>query len=192
MFLWTSLTVSQSEQIEESGLACAPCPVEAGDLLAEQIQGKNINEISYLATDYLNHFGEIIMLIEMAVMMPECREDALAWEPKSYCDHFLGSGLSAPDVYIAAYEAAPMEYRFPFDETVEKMTSLAHEGIQKLGLAEEVDERASVQITEIVAQLRTLSDQAASIVNGHLSSSRQDAIDAIMDDQDAIDAIMGG
>ena len=45
MFLWTSLTVSQSEQIEESGLACAPCPVEAGDLLAEQIQGKNINDI---------------------------------------------------------------------------------------------------------------------------------------------------
>ena len=36
-FLWTSLTVSQSEQIEESGLACAPCPVEAGDLLLDDV-----------------------------------------------------------------------------------------------------------------------------------------------------------
>src|SRR3546814_1723486 len=36
------------------------------------VRGKNINQNTLLATDYLNHFNEIIMLLEMLPSMPEC------------------------------------------------------------------------------------------------------------------------
>ena len=47
--------------------------------IARLVRGKNINETSLLATDYLNHFNEIIMLLDMIPSMPECLEDARGW-----------------------------------------------------------------------------------------------------------------
>ena len=55
----------------------------------ERVRGTNISEQTLLATDYLNHFNEIVMLLEMLADIPECFEDAKAWAPKSYPDHFL-------------------------------------------------------------------------------------------------------
>ena len=45
---------------------------------AERLQGTNINTSKLLATDYLNHFNEVIMLIEMVPDMPDIIEDVLA------------------------------------------------------------------------------------------------------------------
>ncbi len=61
------------------------------------VSGSNINEQTLLATDYLNHFNEVVMLIEMIADMPECLEDAKAWAPKSYQDHFRDSNFSDRD-----------------------------------------------------------------------------------------------
>ena len=55
---------------------------------AEQLRAANINPRSGLATDYLNHFNEAIMLLEMVPDMPECAEDFLTWTPLSYAEHF--------------------------------------------------------------------------------------------------------
>ncbi len=49
----------------------------------------NVNDDTYLATDYLNHFNEIVMLLEMIPDMPDILEDAKEWRPKSYDQHFL-------------------------------------------------------------------------------------------------------
>ena len=56
--------------------------------LRRLVQGKNIHQDTLLATDYLNHFNEIVMLLELVADMPDCLEDALEWQPKSYEDHF--------------------------------------------------------------------------------------------------------
>jgi hypothetical protein len=37
-----------------------------------QLVGANINPTTWLATDYLNHFNEAIMLLEMLPCAPEC------------------------------------------------------------------------------------------------------------------------
>src|SRR3546814_4071681 len=58
------------------------------------VRGKNINQNTLLATDYLNHFNEIIMLLEMVPSMPECYRDAVEWRPKSYAQHFRDSCFS--------------------------------------------------------------------------------------------------
>lgn len=39
---------------------------------AERLRVANINPRTGLATDYLNHFNEAVMLLEMVPDMPEC------------------------------------------------------------------------------------------------------------------------
>ena len=56
----------------------------------------NINPRTGLATDYLNHFNEAIMLLEMVPDMPECAEDFLDLDPLSYAEHFTGLQLQGP------------------------------------------------------------------------------------------------
>ena len=46
---------------------------------AARLRAANINPRTGLATDYLNHFNEAIMLLEMIPDMPECAEDFLLW-----------------------------------------------------------------------------------------------------------------
>ena len=53
-----------------------------------QLRAANINPRTGLATDYLNHFNEAVMLLEMIPDMPECAEDFLTWRPLSYAEHF--------------------------------------------------------------------------------------------------------
>src|SRR5437879_2914571 len=71
---------------------------------AAQLRAANINLRTGLATDYLNHFNEAIMLLEMVPDMPECAEDFLTWRPLSYAEHFWASNFKARDLAIEAYE----------------------------------------------------------------------------------------
>jgi hypothetical protein len=66
----------------------------------------NINPTTGLATDYLNHFNEAIMLLEMLTAMPECGEDFLAWRPMTYCEHFAASSFKERDLAMQAYDVA--------------------------------------------------------------------------------------
>ena len=54
-----------------------------------------------LSTDYLNHFTEAIMLLEMAGELPECLDDLRAWRPKTYTEHFATSRFSNREAVIA-------------------------------------------------------------------------------------------
>ena len=85
---------------------------------ADRLQGTNINPVTLLATDYLSHFNEVIMLIEMIADMPDMIEDVLAWEPKSYEKHFADSGFKDKDLAIEAYGAAPEDLKAQFDALV--------------------------------------------------------------------------
>ena len=73
---------------------------------AERLRVANINPRTGLATDYLNHFNEAVMLLEMVPDMPECAEDFLTWTPLSYAEHFTASNFKARDLAIEAYERA--------------------------------------------------------------------------------------
>ena len=59
------------------------------DTRAALLRAANINPRTGLATDYLNHFNEAVMLLEMVPDIPECAEDFLAWTPLTYPEHFL-------------------------------------------------------------------------------------------------------
>ncbi|MGB0750072.1 MAG: hypothetical protein ACPGO3_15130 [Magnetospiraceae bacterium] len=156
----------------------------AYDGLREKVKGRNINEQTLLATDYLNHFNEVIMLIEMVPDMPECLEDVQDWQPKSYPDHFRDSSFSDKDLAIEAYEHAPERYREPFDATVDKANRLVRVTIERLEKAiEHEDPDALPHITAAAcAALKTLLDQASAIIHGSETTMDQSEIDGLLSD----------
>src|SRR5580698_7315743 len=104
-----------------------PTPQKAGPVdpaRAARLRAANINPRTGLATDYLNHFNEAIMLLEMVPDMPECVEDFLGWQPLSYCEHFTASNFKGRDLAIEAYESADTGIRAEFDNITTAMTSI--------------------------------------------------------------------
>src|SRR3954464_5396825 len=80
--------------------------VSANRASAAQLRAVNINPRTGLATDYLNHFNEAIMLLEMIPDLPDCADDFLAWQPLSYREHFAASNFKARELAIEAYDSA--------------------------------------------------------------------------------------
>ena len=91
---------------------------------AAQLRAANINPRTGLATDYLNHFNEAIMLLEMVPDIPECAQDFLDWRPLSYSEHFHASNFKARDLAIEAYETTDTVTRTEFDNITSAMTSI--------------------------------------------------------------------
>ena len=137
--------------------------------LRRLVRGKNISEKTLLATDYLNHFNEIIMMLEMVPMMADCFEDAKSWQPKSYSEHFLTSCFTDKELAVLAYENAPDRYRIPFDDTIEEMDRRVLRGLGQIqALILEGDSGAlEVLVNDLCGGLRDLVDRASAIIHGH-------------------------
>ncbi len=103
-----------------------PTPRQPGhdEARAAQLRAANINPRTGLATDYLNHFNEAVMLLEMIPDMPECAEDFLTWYPLTYREHFIASHFKGRDLAIEAYDSADAIIRAEFDNITSAMTSI--------------------------------------------------------------------
>ena len=161
-------------------------PIHGGadsfDALREKVRGTNINEYTLLATDYLNHLNEPIMLLEMVADAPDLIEELAAWRLKSYVEHFAESTFADKDLAIRAYAVSPEAFREPFDRTIESAGRCIVSAVQALsqlaaeGRAEEVRTTAS----EVTAILGELVDRASSIIHGRFTTLGQTQIDQIM------------
>ncbi len=130
----------------------------------------NVNATSLLATDYLNHFNEALMLAEMLADMPDLADEFAEWSPKLYKDHFIDSGIADKQLAIDAYDFCPTEYRAPFDSTVAKVNRqlvLLQKSLLSDRVALEAGEKAAF-ITAKCNLIRKLIDRAAGIINGQL------------------------
>src|ERR1700759_4528328 len=116
-----SATAQTSAQDERATSLLAGLSAEAR---APALRTANINPQTGLATDYLNHFNEAIMLLEMIPDIPECADDFLDWHPLSYAEHFHASNFKARNLAIEAYEAANPATRAEFDGLTKAMTSI--------------------------------------------------------------------
>lgn len=109
-----------------------------GPLAADRLRAANIHPDTGLATDYLNHFNEVVMLLEMLPDMPDCAQDILSWGPASYAAHFERSGFADKQLAIAAYAAAPQALRTRFETVIEALDdelSLAQDKVRAGDLA---------------------------------------------------------
>lgn len=150
---------------------------------AEPATVAHINPVTGLATDYLNHFNEAIMLLEMLPAWPECRDDLRAWMPMSYCEHFRQSGFSGRDRAIAAYEKAEPETRDMLEALTETMIALVEHARKEIDA--EPNARVSAGIAErTAAWLKLLAAQAGAVINGQriqsTDSTPQSAVDRMI------------
>ena len=66
--------------------------------LRAHTDGTNVNAKTLLATDYLNTYNEVVMLLEMLPDAPnELVTDLECWRAKSYREHFQSSGFRDRD-----------------------------------------------------------------------------------------------
>jgi hypothetical protein len=157
------------------------------------VPGTNINEATLLASDYLNHFHELVMLLEAIASEPQSfADDLLSWRPLTYEEHFSESGFRDKNLAIAAYRRAPPKIRARFDEAVARLhgeaLTLVAEVASELGGSKRLDKTCA----SAAARLRVLIDEANAIANGDTLPDGRDP-DAIGDvgGQAAIDALFG-
>jgi hypothetical protein len=132
---------------------------------AAELKAANINPQTGLATDYLNHFNEAIMLLEMIPDMPECSEDFLQWSPLSYAEHFTASNFKARDLAISAYESADPDIRAEFDQMTETMSSILKEVGTAMRQATQ-DTTKSTLAEQAIGWLKPLVTAAGGVING--------------------------
>jgi hypothetical protein len=157
------------------------------------IPGTNINESTLLASDYLNHFHELVMLFEAISTEPDGFADLVSWRPLTYEEHFAESGFRDKNLAIAAYRRAPPRIRAHFDEAVARLHGEAVTLVAEV--ATDLGSKANTlnDTCEKAAQrLRMLIDEANAIANGEALPDRGDADGAgDVGGQAAIDALFG-
>lgn len=134
------------------------------------LEAANINADSFLATDYLNHFNEIVMLLEMVPDMPDMAEDCMDWEPASYEKHFEESGFAAKDLAIEAYHNAPTQFKEPFDRIINELDAIIEatlNGLRAVNVAERgVSPQAASLISNRVAQMQDYLAKMNRLIHG--------------------------
>lgn len=130
-----------------------------------RLAAANINPRTRLATDYLNHFNEVIMLLEMLPDMPEFAQDVIAWRPKSYVDHFANSHFKDRELAIAAYEAAPPPIKDRIDDLAHTMNKILVATRDALagGLSADGAAKLGVQVS---GWLKPMVAHAGGVING--------------------------
>jgi hypothetical protein len=156
-----------------STAATAPTPTHGDHMMpmgldedrAAVLRAANINPRTGLATDYLNHFNEAIMLLEMIPDLPECASDFLEWRPLSYAEHFHASNFKARDLAISAYEQADPAIRAEFDQLTSTMTSILTAVGQAMREASQDKTRARLA-EQATAWVKPLVMAAGGVING--------------------------
>jgi len=150
--------------------------------LRTRLSGTNISADTLLATDYLNHFNEIIMMLELVADMPEMLDDAKSWKPLGYVDHFRFSQFAERDLAIEVYGLIPEPRRRLFEDSV----ALAHARVA--GAVTELDEAIKQgdagmvrhRCGAIARDLHHLVDNISVIIHGGAVALDQPDIDGLM------------
>lgn len=117
-----------------------------------------------LSNDYLNHYSEILMLIEMASDDPAIGADLGEWQPVDYRAYFGASELRRASAALAAYDALPDDRRLAFERLVAAMDALATTAVFALQ-PPSVREAAPAIVKATAPALRGLIARAAAFLN---------------------------
>jgi len=146
----------------------------------------NINPRTGFATDYLNHFNEAIMLLELLADMPECLEDFFAWHPKKYDEHFATSRSRHRDVTLAAYAGADPELRQRLDRLADCMNEILA-ATREVMRQDPCNSGAAAIADLAVRWVKPMLVRARAVING---TEAEDANGRNIAAQSAVDALL--
>lgn len=165
--------------------ATPPRPAEPapGPLDPEALARGNINPRTGLATDYLNHFNEVLMLLELLPGAPEFAADILTWQPLNYHDYFVTSHFKDRKLALLAYEAADPMARQTLEEIADTMNDFLLSTLDSLR-GDLSPEAAGAIGTSAAVWLKPLVARAGAVING------QEAVPLEVADEDAAQAMV--
>ena len=88
-----------------------------------------VDAVTGLATDFLNQFNEVSMLLDMIVDDPSLIEDLEAWRSRDYVAHFAASGFADRHLVLEAYELSPPLTRRRFDALCGELADVLAQGL---------------------------------------------------------------
>jgi hypothetical protein len=130
-----------------------------------------VNPESGLANDYLNHFNEILLLIEnLPALLPEMIDEILAWRPIGYRDYFKNSPLPGSQETLQIYDGLDEAFRRDFETMIELLDKIVLKSIAIItdNRREDgtIDPDAIGGVCEKLAgDLRLVLDRTADLVN---------------------------
>ena len=140
----------------------------------------NICPETGLATDYLNHFNEVAMLIEMLPVMADAAADIVDWQPRTYPDHFHATGFRAKELAILAFETARPEVLLAFSASCRKVEAAIADIQARLAAGADPEVFAGAAAADLYDRIATVG----AVILGHEatpSGGEQDAVDALFD-----------
>src|SRR5882672_3265187 len=126
--------------------------------------GAHLNPATGLAGNYLDHFNQAIMLLELLAATPDCAVNFHAWRPCTYQDYLQSSPGKQNDDAIAAYEATDPQVRARFETLIATMTDVltATQDVMQstppspaIGM---LANRAALWVARLAAQARAVID----------------------------------
>lgn len=133
----------------------------------EHLAAANINPNTFLATDYLNHFNNVVMLLELLPEMPDCAEEVVAWAPLAYDDYFRTSHFRERDLAIAAWHAADPAIRAEFDSAVTHLDCAMAEALALVDGHDPTDVESGDRLRDFVRErLKPLISGVGGVING--------------------------
>lgn len=145
----------------------APQKTVAGDFAPERLAAANIHPVSRLATDYLNHFNNVVMLLDLIPSMPDCIEEVLEWRPMDYCSYFQASRFRERDLAVRAYNAADPVTRQAFEGVIAELDDAVIAAQAVLRGPEATAPETLAHLRDLVrGRLQPLIIEAGGLING--------------------------
>jgi hypothetical protein len=130
-----------------------------------------LNPASDIANDYLNHFNEILLLIEnFPILLPEMVDEILTWRPKTYQTYFRESPLPGGEAAVLIYEHIDPSVRRRFEAVIAQVNQIAEKSVNTISQKrDEHGELTSEHVEEFCLlaskRLRLWLSAAADLVN---------------------------
>lgn len=130
-----------------------------------------------LATDFLNQFNELLMMLDALCESDPDWDWVCDWRPASYPEHFARSGFSDVALLLEGYALAEPDVRALLHTLTARLEAAIVATLRQWrshGLA-----ASGVSPALLAADMRAGLSQLSALINGANDTADQDAIDAL-------------
>jgi hypothetical protein len=147
------------------------------DVTLEERAAALVNPASGIANDYLNHFNEILLLIEnLPTLLPEMLDELLEWKPVTYREYFAKSQLPGSVRALQIYDGLDENFRRDFESIIDGINAMALASIEVIrahrSQTGDLDpSRVSEFCENASSAIRSALNRAADLVNNGRTSA---------------------
>ena len=151
----------------------------AVDVTLEERAAALVNPASGIANDYLNHFNEILLLIEnLPTLLPEMLDELLEWKPVTYREYFAKSQLPGSVRALQIYDGLDENFRRDFESIIDGINAMALASIEVIrahrSQTGDLDpSRVSEFCENASSAIRSALNRAADLVNNGRTSAAE-------------------